>query len=116
MLFLLIAFSCLLFQFFLPWWIIGPLAFGFSFWKAYSGRNAFQSAFYAVALLWAVIALIHTLENENILANRVGQLFMLPAWNFNWVIMLMVTALIGGLAAGVAALAGYYCRLAFTKR
>ena len=107
MLFLLIGFSCLLLQQVLPWWIIGPVAFTFSFWKAYSGSYAFRSSFLAVSVLWASYSLILTVENSNILANRVGQMFMLPAWDFNWIIILLISSLTGGLAAGLAGAAGF---------
>ena len=116
MLFLLIGFTCLFLQFFLPWWIIGPVAFGFCFWKSYSGGYAFRSSFYAIFVLWAVVGLILTIENEHLLANRVGQMFMLPEWDFNWAIVLLISSLIGGLAAGFAGAAGFYFRGAFEKR
>jgi hypothetical protein len=28
-------------QFFMPWWIIAPVAFGLAFWKAMNARQAF---------------------------------------------------------------------------
>ena len=72
MLVLIIAIISLILQFFLPWWIIAPTAFGLSFWMAKSGKQAFGSAFLAIFLLWVGMGLIQTLPNENILANRVG--------------------------------------------
>ena len=113
MLIILIALISLLFQFFLPWWIIGPIAFGLAAWKASSGPHAFWSGFLAIFLLWAAMALFKTIPNENLLANRVGQMLGLPALQLNWLIVLLITALIGALAGGFSALAGLYCRQAF---
>lgn len=56
------------------------------------------------------MGLIKTIPNENILANRVGQMLMLPNWSFNWIIILLVTGLIGGFVGGLAALAGFHVR------
>lgn len=113
MLIIFIALLSLLFQFFLPWWIIAPIAFGLAAWKAASGRHAFWSGFLAIFLLWAIMALVKTIPNENLLANRVGQMFGFPDWGFNWLIVLFITALLGALVAGFSALAGVYCRHAF---
>ncbi|MDF3076639.1 MAG: hypothetical protein K0S09_528 [Sphingobacteriaceae bacterium] len=113
MLIIFIALISLLLQFFLPWWIIAPVAFGLAFWRAASGKHAFWSGFLALFLLWAVMALFKTIPNENLLANRVGQMFGFPDWAFNWIIMLLITALVGALVSGFSALAGFYCREAF---
>ena len=115
MLFLLILITSLILQFFLPWWIIAPIAIGLSFWKAKSGSNAFVSGFGAIFLLWVLVGLFHSIPNENLLANRVGQLLMMPQSSFNWIFVLLISGVIGGLAAGFSALAGYYLRLAFIK-
>jgi hypothetical protein len=115
MLFILIFLSSLLLQFFLPWWIIGPIAFIFSAWKAKSGGHAFAAGFGAVSLLWIIMGLVKTLPNNNLLANRVGQLLGLPELSFHWILVLAITGIIGGLASGFAALAGFYGRQAFNK-
>lgn len=108
----LIAF---LLQLFLPWWIIGIVASAMAAWQARSGKHAFRGGFVAIFLLWMVMSLWRSLPNENILANRVGQMLMLPDWSFTWVFVVLITSLIGGLAAGLAALSGYLSRKAFPK-
>lgn len=108
MLFLLIAIISLILQLFLPWWIIAPVAFALAAWKANSGKNAFFSAFLAIFVLWIIVGLIHTLPNENILANRVASMLTLPVNSFNWLIVLVISGVIGGIAAGFSALAGRY--------
>lgn len=113
MLLIFIALLSLLLQFFLPWWIIAVVAFGLAFWRAISGKHAFWSGFFAIFLLWAVMALVKTIPNENLLANRVGQMFGFPDLAFNWIFILLITALVGALVGGFFALAGFYCREAF---
>jgi hypothetical protein len=108
MLFLLILIISLVLQFFLPWWIIAPIAFVIAFWKAKNAAHAFSSGFSAILLLWIVMGLVHSIPNENLLANRVGEMLMLPSNSFNWIIVLLVTGLVGGLVAGLSALAGFY--------
>ena len=113
--FLIFVFS-LITQFFLPWWIIGPVAFVIAAWKSLTGRQAFLAGFLAIFTLWVVVALFKTLPNDNILANRVAQMFMLPPLKFNWIVMLLITGLTGGIAGGLAALSGFYFRLALARK
>lgn len=116
MLVLPIFFLALILQLFLPWWIIGALAFAIAAWQSKSGAYAFKGGFTAIFLLWFMMSCWKSLPNENILANRVGQMLMLPDWPFTWLFVLLITAVIGGLAAGFAALSGFYVRKAFIKR
>lgn len=110
MLFIIILIVSLILQLFLPWWIIAIIAFAFSAWKALSGKHAFIHAFAAIFLLWVAAGLIKTIPNENILANRVGEMLMLPFTEFNWIIVLFVTGIIGGLVSGFSGLAGFYLK------
>ena len=112
MLFLIIVILCLVLQLFLPWWIITPLAFGAAFWKANSAAHAFWSGFFAVFALWIVTGLFYSIPNGHILANRVGGMFGLPDTTLNWVIVLLISGVIGGLTAGFCSLAGFYLRQA----
>ena len=115
MLFLLILIISLILQSFLPWWIIALVAFGLAFWKANRAGQAFASGFGALFLLWIIMGLIHTIPNENLLANRVGEMLLIPLNSLNWIIVLLVTGLIGGLVAGLSALAGFYTAATFRK-
>lgn len=116
MLFLLILITSLLLQFFLPWWIIAPVAFGLAFWKARTGGHAFGQSFLAIFLLWVIMGLIHSIPNENLLANRVGEMLMLPSSSYNWIIVLLATGIVGGIVAGFSALAGFYSGTALNMR
>jgi len=113
MLFFIILIICFLLQLFLPWWIIAPVAFATAFWKAKSGLNAFKVGFFAIFSLWIATGLFYSLPNGHILANRVGTMLSLPETSINWIIVLLITGITGGLAAGFCAFAGYYFRQTF---
>jgi hypothetical protein len=56
--------------------------------------------------LWLVKILSLSLPNEHLLANKVGQVFMLPASDTNWIIMIFASSLIGGVVGGLSCLTG----------
>lgn len=115
MLFLFIFLVALVLQLFLPWWIIALAAFALCFFRAVSGGHAFRHSFAAIFILWSGVALYQTVQNQNLLARRVGEMFMLTSEN-NWIVLVLITGLVGGLAAAIAGLAGYYSRAAFSDR
>lgn len=115
MLFLLIIVTCLILQFFLPWWIIGIITFLFASWISKGAFQAFCSGFLALFTLWVGMGLVHSIPNNHLLAGRIGQMLTLPGQNYNWMTVLFITGLIGGLVAGFSALAGFYCRKAFER-
>lgn len=90
-LFALILAVSLILQFFLPWWIIAPVAFGLAFWKSQSARQAFLAGFGAIFVLWIVAALIPDIQNNQILSTKIAELFFVkyPA------ILMAVTGIIG---------------------
>jgi|GEM_PF-214453 len=104
LLFFLILAASFILQLFLPWWIIAPVAFALALWKGTSSRQAFWSGFGAIVFLWAAAALVIHLRNEGILTAKVAGLFSLPFP----ALMIVITALVGGLVGGLAALSGFY--------
>lgn len=115
MLFILILLISLVAQFFLPWWVIAPISFILAIRLGQNGKKSFWNGFSALFILWICMALLRTLPNENLLANRVGQMLTLSESGFNWVILVIITGIIGGLVAGVSALAGFQFKQAFIK-
>ncbi|CAN5910822.1 hypothetical protein BH24BAC1_BH24BAC1_00730 [soil metagenome] len=109
MLFFLIFLVSLLLQFFLPWWIVAPVAFGLALWRGRSGWQAFGAGFGAVALGWLGASLVIHLRTEGILTAKVADLLTLPSP----LLLLALTALLGGLVGGLAALSGYFLRRAY---
>jgi len=107
---LIILVSCFIAQSFLPWWIIAPICLIASFFLSSSKKQAFWSGFAGIFILWLVKILSLSLPNEHLLANKVGQVFMLPASDTNWVVLIFVSSLIGGVVGGLSSLTGYSFR------
>ena len=116
MLFILILLLSLIAQFFLPWWVIAPITFILAAWMGNKPSKSFGNGFSAIFILWSCMALLHTLPNENLLANRVGQVLTSSEKGMPWLLLVLLTATLGGLVAGVSALAGAYFKEAFGKR
>jgi hypothetical protein len=53
-------------------------------------------------LAWIALALLKSFPNNHLLATRVAHVFHLP----NWLLLLAVMAIIGGLAGGLSAVSG----------
>lgn len=96
---------------FLPWWVLAIICFCGALVLARSGAHAFWSGFAAVFVAWAILALMKSFPNHNILADRVAHLFSLP----NWILLLIVTGVLGGLVGGFAALSGWFVKGIFIK-
>ncbi|WP_295651382.1 hypothetical protein [uncultured Mucilaginibacter sp.] len=111
MLFFIIFILSLLASFVLPWWTIAIISFLMALFIAKTSRHAFWSGFVAIFIVWIVVALFKSVPNDHILAKRVAAVFHLP----HWILLLLVTALIGGLVAGMSALTGFYVKKAFKK-
>ncbi|MDB5011429.1 MAG: hypothetical protein JWQ06_2218 [Mucilaginibacter sp.] len=111
MLFLIIFILTIASGYFLPWWAAAIIAFlAALYWGKTSGL-AFGLGFLAVFTAWIILALVKSIPNDNRLATRVSQLFHLP----NWILLLIITALIGGLVGGMAALSGVLVKKALQK-
>jgi hypothetical protein len=111
MLFFIILILSLIVSFVLPWWIVALISFLAALFIAKSSAHAFWSAFVAIFIVWVVMALFKSIPNDNILATRVSHLFHLPHWS----LLLLVTAIIGGLVAGMSALSGQLLKRTFGK-
>lgn len=112
MLFLIILILSFVASYFLPWWIVALIAFLTALFIGKTSGKSFWSGFGAVFVLWVILALLKSIPNDNMLASRVIQLFPLP---HNWIILLFITALIGGLVGGMSALSGLLVKKVFTK-
>ncbi|GEO05062.1 hypothetical protein AAE02nite_27260 [Adhaeribacter aerolatus] len=109
-LFLLLLVLGFALQWVLPWWILAIAAFVLAFWLAQRAGDAFWAGFGGIGLGWLGLSLFFHLRNDGLLTSRVATLFTLPQ---SW-LLLVVTALLGGLVGGLAALSGYFCRRALT--
>jgi hypothetical protein len=89
----------LLLELFLPWWSIAIAAFigGFIF----DTRSNFGAGFIAIAILWTLKTLFIEMSAAATLTDRIAQIF-----SVNRPILFVITALVGGLVAGFAAMSG----------
>jgi hypothetical protein len=112
MLFLIILVLVFAGSYFLPWWAAAVIAFIAALMFGGKAGKGFLSGFGAVFVAWTILALMKSIPNDNILASRMVHLFPLPD---NWIWVLVVTAIIGGLVGGISALSGALARRAFNK-
>lgn len=96
-------------QVFLPWWVITPLCFVLAAWQAKTAGQALGAGFLGIGLNWLVPATWLTVQNHGLLAQRVAQLLPLGG---SVVLLVLATALLGGLVGALAALAGFWTRQA----
>jgi phosphotransferase system glucose/maltose/N-acetylglucosamine-specific IIC component len=93
---MLVAF---VFELFLPWWSIAIAAFIGG--AVFNTRANFGAGFLAIALLWTLKALIINVSAAAPLTDRVAAIF-----NLSTPLLFVVTAIIGGLVGGFAAMTG----------
>lgn len=87
---------------FLPWWSIAVASFLVALLLSQSLGKSFLSGFLGIFLLWAIVALWIDIKNESILSQKIAQLFSLGSPY----LLLLLTALIGALVGGFAAMSG----------
>lgn len=88
---------------FLPWWSIAPAAFLPPLLLRLRPGSGFLSGFAGIFLLWAGLSFWINAANEGLLAGKVARILPLGG---SAVLLIAVTALIGGLVGGTAGLAG----------
>jgi hypothetical protein len=89
---------CLVLQLFLPWWSITIGAFGVAYFTGNKSFISFLAGFIAIVLLWSVFAFYLDFKTDSILTVKINQLLPLNAF--------LLTALVGALVGGFAALTG----------
>lgn len=88
---------------YLPWWSIAIVAFGVALLIKQKIGLAYLSAFTAIYFLWGGLALFINIRNKNMLSQKMAQIFPL---NGNAIYLIMVTAFVGAIVAGFAAMSG----------
>ncbi|MBN8650190.1 MAG: hypothetical protein J0L67_02120 [Cytophagales bacterium] len=89
---------CLVLQLFLPWWSMALGAFGVAYFTGNKSFISFLAGFISIALLWSVFAFYLDFKTDSILTAKVNQLLPVNAF--------LLTALVGALVGGFAALTG----------
>ena len=92
---------------FFPWWSIAVVAFLVAALIPQAPLVSFITGFIALFLLWGALSFWISINNDHILAHRVSLLIFKVDNPF---LLIIVTALIGALVAGFAALTAAYIR------
>ncbi len=88
---------------FLPWWVLAVVAFGVALLVPQKRGAAFLAGFLGIFIMWAVVAAWIDWKNGSLLSKKIAQLLPLGG---SPVLLILVTAVAGGLAGGFAALSG----------
>ncbi|MBR9914642.1 MAG: hypothetical protein GYB32_07425 [Algicola sp.] len=91
---------------FLPWWSVMVAGFVSSLFFSLKRLSVFLVPFVAIFLFWSIYAFIVSVNNDFTLAKKIAVLLPLHG---NPYLLILVTGLIGGMAAGVSALFGKQC-------
>lgn len=89
------------------WWFFVVIAFGVALLVHQKPWKAFLSGFLALFLLWGSLSYWIDLKNDGILSAKIAVLLPLGGSS---ILLIIVTAFIGGLLAGLSALSGAYVR------
>lgn len=92
---------------YLPWWGIAIVALLVAAIVHQKAGKAFLSGFLGLFLLWGVLAFWIDMKNDHILSQKIAAILPLGG---NSILLILVTALVGGLVAGFAALSGSFLR------
>ncbi len=92
---------------FLPWWGIAIAAILVALLVHQKAGKAFLSGLLGVFLLWAGLAWWIDMKNNGILSERIASILPL---NGNSILLIGITALVGGLVGGFAAMTGSFLR------
>ena len=88
---------------FLPWWSIAIVSFLVALLLIQNIGKGFLSGFLGIFILWGLLALWIDIRNESILSHKIAQLFPLAGSS---ILMILVTAFVGAVVGGFAAMAG----------
>jgi len=89
------------------WWSLAIAAFIVALLVPQHAGKAFLSGAVGVFILWAALAFWSNMKNDGILSKKIASLLPLGG---NPVLLILVTALVGALVAGFAAMAGSFLR------
>ncbi len=89
-----------------PWWTGVIACFLINFIISSRSLPSFVSGFLAMAFLWFAMATVTDLKTGSVLTAKVAAIFSLP----NSLVLIIVTAIIGGIAGGLGALSGCHLR------
>lgn len=92
---------------YLPWWSFAPASLIVALAIHQKPWKAFVAGFLGILFLWGIHAFILDNANDHILSQKVAQILPL---NGSYILLIIITAFIGALVSGFAALTGSYAR------
>ena len=92
---------------YLPFWSAGLIAFGVAVLLYQKPGMAYLAGFLGIFLLWGALAWFIDTQNNSILSARMAALFSLGGSSS---LLILVTALVGGIIGGLSALSGSFLR------
>jgi hypothetical protein len=110
---LLIALFTFIAGLFLPWWSIAIVAFLGGLLVPQSLGRSFLAGFFGVLLPWGILAALVDVSNNHVLSVKIARLFKLGD---AWLLLIFITAFVGALVGGFAALSGASLRPARRTR
>ena len=102
----------IVFSFFLPWWSVMLAAFIAAVVFSLKRAAVFFTPFLAVLIFWAAYSFLLANDNEFILAKKIAVLLPLGG---SPSLLILVTGIVGGLAAGIAGVFGKQCLVLVKK-
>lgn len=109
---ILIAFLSFALGLYFPWWTIIFPAFLIPVVIRQRPGSAFLSGFLSIFLLWGVFTTILSINNNQVLAHKASMLILK---NDNPWLLIIITAFLGGIVAGLASLSGSLITKPLTK-
>ncbi|MBL0883675.1 MAG: hypothetical protein IBJ16_10085 [Chitinophagaceae bacterium] len=91
----------------LPWWSFTITSLIVAIAIHQKAGKAFLSGFTGLFLLWFILAFLKDSANNHVLSTKVAQILPLGG---SYLVLIVLTGMIGGLVAGLAALTGSYLR------
>jgi hypothetical protein len=91
----------------LPWWCIAIAGFISGIMIGQSPGKSFLGGFTGIFLLWCLLAWWIEIQNSSILSHKIAMILPL---NGNSFLLILVTAIVGGLVGGFAAVTGSFLR------
>lgn len=104
---LLTALLALISGMFLPWWAMVVTSCLVAVLVHQKAGKSFLAGFTGLFLLWAGLAWWIDMRNNSILSKKIAQVLPLGG---NVILLILVTGIIGGLVAGMAAMSGSFLR------
>ena len=98
---------------FFPWWIIAVTSFIVAVFIHQRPLAAYGAGFTGLFLLWGIHAFIIDIRNHSLLSTKVAQILPLGGSPIN---LILITATVGGLVSGFAAMTGSYTRRSIRRK